>query len=266
MRAWPGLAALAILLGAGMALASPPEHSPRPAPRPGAVAPEPATEAAVRLVAAGTAVARSPRPAPRPENLKRRAIVRAAGVRVQPDPGITFGKKGAVCGVASIKGAKLAPIAGRVKGCGVPDPVQVTSVQGVLLSTPAIMDCTTAKALDKWVRTAVLPEVGRLGGGVASLQVAAHYACRPRNNVRGARISEHGKGHAIDISAINLKNGISLTVLKGWNDAVQGRILRAVHRAACGTFGTVLGPGSDGYHRDHIHLDTARYRSGSYCR
>ena len=89
------------------------------------------------------------------------------------------------------------------------------------------MDCTTAKALDKWVKGAVLPAVGRLGGGVASLQVAAHYACRPRNSVAGAKLSEHGMGHAIDISAINLKNGISLSVLKGWSDAVQGRILRA---------------------------------------
>jgi hypothetical protein len=211
-------------------------------------------------------VALSVRPPPRPENLRRLTVVKASGVRVQPDPGIVFGRKGAICGVPSIKGTALSPIAGRVKGCAVDEPVQVTSVQGVALSTPATVDCTTARALDAWVKGAVLPTVGRLGGGVAALQVADSYSCRPRNNVAGARLSEHGKGHAIDISAIRLKNGVSISVLKGWGDAQQGRILKALHKAACGTFGTVLGPNSDGYHRDHIHLDTARYRSGSYCR
>lgn len=217
--------------------------------------------------ASGSAVGTSVRPAERPKTLKRPAVVLAAGaVVVNPDPGPKLGRKGAICGSDSIRGQRLKPIAGRLKGCGVAEPVQVTAISGVALSTPATMDCTTAKALDAWVRGAVIPVVGKSGGGVASLQVAAHYACRGRNNRSGAKISEHGKGHAIDISAIVLKNGTAITVLKGWHDAAQGKILKAVHRAACGPFGTVLGPNSDGYHRDHLHLDTARYRSGSYCR
>jgi len=28
----------------------------------------------------------------------------------------------------------------------------------------------------------------------------------------------------------------------------------------------VLGPEAARYHQDHFHFDTARYRSGSYCR
>jgi hypothetical protein len=39
-----------------------------------------------------------------------------------------------------------------------------------------------------------------------------------------------------------------------------------MHKAACGPFGTVLGPNSNRFHQDHFHFDTARYRSGSYCR
>ena len=110
------------------------------------------------------------------------------------------------------------------------------------------------------------PAVGRLGGGVHSLKVVAHYSCRTRNNQPGAKISEHGRGKAIDIAAINLKNGVALTVLKGWNDPVQGPSLKKVHAGACGPFGTVLGPRADRFHKDHFHFDTARHRGGPYCR
>ena len=41
--------------------------------------------------------------------------------------------------------------------------------------------------------------------------------------------------------------------------------MRAAHRAACGIFGTTLGPGSDGYHEDHLHFDTVS-RGSPYCR
>lgn len=172
---------------------------------------------------------------------------------------------GSICGVNGIKGQTIKPITSRVSGCGVERPVQVSSVAGVRLSSSAVMDCGTAKALFSWVNDSVKPTFKRKGGGVHSLQVAAHYACRTRNNRKGARISEHGKGRAIDISAINLKNGDTLTVLKDWRSR-HGRAMRKIHKAACGPFGTVLGPQSDRYHRDHFHFDTARYRSGPYCR
>jgi hypothetical protein len=97
------------------------------------------------------------------------------------------------------------------------------------------------------------------------LQVAASYACRPRNNQKGNRISEHGRGRAIDISAIVLANGTSITVLGDWGKGKGGKILKTVRAAACGPFTTVLGPGSDRFHRDHLHLDTARGR-GHWCR
>ncbi len=263
-----------------MALASvrPPDvaqaASPRPVPRPGSarVAERPrapvtaAKPARVVLASARSAVRASPRPDIRPANLKRRFLVRAAGVRQQPAP-VVHGPKGAVCGDSAIKGQRLSPIAGRLRGCGVAKPVRVTSVDGVALSQPATLNCRSAKALRNWVSGSVKPAVGRLGGGVASLKVAAHYSCRTRNNKPGAKISEHGRGNAIDISAIVLKNGVALTVLKGWRDKVQGRILKAVHRDACGQFGTVLGPNADRHHQDHFHLDVARHRGGgAYCR
>jgi hypothetical protein len=173
---------------------------------------------------------------------------------------------GGLCGVAGLEGTNIDPITSQVAGCGVSAPVRVTHVAGVKLSQGAIMDCPTAQALHEWVTTGVQPAIGRMGGGVAELRVAAHYVCRPRNHRSGARISEHGKGKAIDISAIILANGDSMSVRDDWRGSRYSRALQQMHRAACGTFGTTLGPGSDGMHEDHFHYDTARHRNGAYCR
>jgi len=224
-----------------------------------------AKPARVVEVSSGAALLRVARPEPRPRTPYQQASLSAAGVRSQPST-ITRGREGTICRDRGIRGQALAPIPGRVSGCGLARPVRVSSVDGVPLTRPATMDCETARALKTWVAKGVKPTVGRLGGGVGSIKVIADYACRTRNNQPGAKISEHGRGKAVDVAAINLKNGISLSVLKGWDDPVQGKLLRRMHAAACGPFGTVLGPRSDRFHKDHFHLDTASYRSGPYCR
>ncbi|WP_298568086.1 extensin family protein [uncultured Aliiroseovarius sp.] len=245
------------------AMSAPPDSSLRPTPRPasnqGVIATSGAQLAAAVAAPTRLAVARSLRPNKRPKGFSRKV---AASM---PAPA-NVGRKGRVCGVNEIKGQAVSAIPGKIRGCGVADPVRVTEVSGVKLSQAAVMDCTTAKALNNWVRTGVFPAVGRLGGGPSSLRVVAHYACRTRNNKSGAKISEHGKGRALDIAAVRLKNGAEISVLKGWRDPVQGKVLKSMHKAACGPFGTVLGPNADRYHQDHLHLDTARYRSGAYCR
>ena len=175
-------------------------------------------------------------------------------------------RKGAVCGDVGIQGVVVGSVPGKISGCGIGEAVKIRSVSGIALSQQSLMDCTTARALKSWVDRGVVPAVGKRGGGVVQLRVAAHYACRTRNNRKGARISEHGKGRAIDISAFTLRDGNEISVLKHWGRGKNGRVLKKMHRAACGPFGTVLGPNSDRYHRDHFHFDTARYRGGSYCR
>ena len=250
----------ALCVSASVVLASAPETSLRPEARPvAAAAPK------LREVLSTSGVLRSPRPEARPANLARERTVRVAGVRSQPLPPTTS-RQGAICGTRDIEGVRLAPVTARVQGCGIEEPVRVTSVAGVALSQAATMDCPTALALREWVTDAVVPTIGNRGGGVARLNVAGHYVCRTRNNQKGARISEHGRGRAIDISGLVLKNGTVISVLKHWRDATAGPILKDLHRAACGTFGTVLGPNSDRFHRDHFHFDTARYRNGSFCR
>lgn len=174
--------------------------------------------------------------------------------------------RGAVCGDPAIQGESVGFVPGRISGCGIENAVQVRSVSGIGLSQQAVMDCGTAQALKLWVDKGMKPAVGEYRGGVKQLRVAAHYACRGRNNQAGARISEHGKGRAIDISGFVMGDGTEITVLKDWNRKNTGAILRAMHKRACGIFGTVLGPQSDRFHQDHFHFDTARYRSGSYCR
>ncbi len=216
--------------------------------------------------AAAGAGLRAVRPAHRPRRLADRFTVSGSGQRLAPVPAIAPGRSGGLCGLPDLQGTSLAPIPGQVAGCGIAAPVRVTALGGIRLSVPAVMDCTTATALDGWVRRAAIPAWSGRGGGLAGLQVAASYDCRPRNNVKGARMSEHGRGRAIDISGFTLKNGSSVTVLQGWRDGRFGAILHRLHDAACGPFGTVLGPGSDGYHRSHLHLDTAAYRGGAYCR
>ncbi|SIO45727.1 Uncharacterized conserved protein [Rhodovulum sp. ES.010] len=253
-RLLPILLSFSLLAGSAAAAAT--EASPRPEPRP--------AQAKGLSHAVLPALGRSLRPVPRPA-LPTLVAATSAGIRTQPSAVLTR-KRGAICGDPAIRGEVLAPIAGRIRGCGVERPVRVTAVDGVPLTRPATVDCTTARALRAWVASGVKPVVGRTGGGVASIKVVADYACRTRNNQPGAKLSEHGRGRAVDVAAINLRNGASISVLNGWRDPKQGRLLRAMHKAACGPFGTVLGPDSDRFHQNHFHLDTARYRSGAYCR
>jgi hypothetical protein len=240
----------------------------RPRTRPAALAAPERVVASAFVAAPSRPAVTSPRPAARPRGLAPRrpappeVVVRAvAAPRLDPGRTLVVPKKGALCGDPRLRGEKLAPIGSRTSGCGIADPVRVREVDGVRLSMPATLDCGTARALADWVTRGLKPAAGK--AGVAEIRVAAHYACRTRNNVRGARISEHGRGRAIDIAGITLGNGKPLMVL---GDYRRSDMLRQVRRAACGIFGTTLGPGSDRYHNDHFHFDTARHRSGPYCR
>ena len=260
-----------------------PTASPRPRARDDLAAhivEAPSTEAETAALAEAIAVART-RPALRPasEQMQGEAALGESMAFVSlPSsvrPGLRPGgleekamakrrlrRRGAVCGDIDIQGEEVGRVPGRIRACGIKDAVRVRSVSGISLSQSALINCKTAKALKRWVDKGVVPAFGRRDR-VVGLKVAAHYACRTRNNQKGARISEHGKDNAIDISGFHLESGRTVTVLEGWNGKAP---LRRIHKAACGPFGTVLGPRADRYHRDHFHLDTARHRGGPYCR
>lgn len=154
-------------------------------------------------------------------------------------------------------------------GCKTSDPWRLRIVSNIRLSVPAIVDCGVISPLHGWLTDIVQPAAGRaFGEQVASVDVAASYACRPRNSNRGAKMSEHGLGNAIDISAFTLMSGRKVTVAAGWHGTTAERaFLREVHKKACGRFSTVLGPAADSYHRNHIHLDIqARKSRQAFCR
>lgn len=220
--------------------------TPRPMPRPGVAAPAPD--------ASGDTVTASA-PAPRPD--RRGGLFGLFGGNNRQDAP-REPASGYVCGDRAIKGTELARITSKTRGCGVEKPVRVTHVAGVRLSTPATIDCATASALKTWVQKGLQPAFRK---EIVEIQIAASYICRPRNNKRGAKISEHGRGKAVDVSGLVFADGREISVLRDY-----GREFRKAHRAACGIFGTTLGPGSDGYHEDHLHFDTASHRGGTYCR
>lgn len=175
-------------------------------------------------------------------------------------------RRGMLCGLPGVEGEEIGHLPGQIAGCGAQNAVRVQAVSGVTLSQGAVLTCGTVAALQNWVDGGLRKAVGRMGGGVAGLRVAAHYSCRTRNNQPGAPISEHGKAKAIDISEVRLVNGDTLNVLRDYGKGKKGRVLAKARRAACGPFGTVLGPGSDGFHRDHFHFDSARWGTGPVCR
>lgn len=163
----------------------------------------------------------------------------------------------------AIRAAKLGQVSGP-GACGVENAYSVTEAGGVRLSHPATLSRKAVNQLDRWLREQAVPAIGRKGGGLVEIRVASHYACRSRNSQSGARLSEHARGNAIDISAFVLADGRTLTVLNDW-DGPDARLMRRLHASACGPFGTVLGPDADRHHQDHFHLDVADYRNGSFC-
>ncbi|KIN70754.1 Extensin-like protein [Sulfitobacter noctilucae] len=262
------LAAFAIALCAAQtAMAGDPATSLRPMPRGGKPA-----QLSVTLAPAGAIT--QPEQSTAQENAKKRGglfsslrpLFRTKKVaregRVQKE----LLRKGAVCGDPAIQGEVVGRVTGKIRGCVIENAIRVRSVSGVALSQKSVMDCRTADALKTWLDGSAKPALAKSGGGLKSLRVAAHYACRTRNNQKGAKLSEHGKGRAIDISAFRLHDGTDVTVLKHWNTQRFASAMRRMHKGACGPFGTVLGPNANRYHLDHFHFDTARYRSGSYCK
>jgi hypothetical protein len=154
-------------------------------------------------------------------------------------------------------------------GCQVPNPWRMSSIAGVQFSQPATVNCSVTEPLYDWMNGTVQPAAqATFGEKVTAITVAASYSCRARNNKRGAQMSEHGFGNAIDIASFTLADGRDVNVKQGWRgDGDEREFLREIRKDACGEFMTVLGPGSDRYHGDHFHLDLANRRSGkAYCK
>jgi len=136
------------------------------------------------------------------------------------------------------------------------------------IAPAATLACPMVSALDQWITGSVQPAALQwFGQPVVEIRQISAYSCRGMNGNPRARISEHAFGNALDISAFTLADGRKITVKDGWRGLPEERgFLRDVHAAACQQFTTVLGPGSNVYHADHLHVDLMRRGSGrSIC-
>jgi hypothetical protein len=148
-------------------------------------------------------------------------------------------------------------------GCGGDDLVRLEAIvlpdkRKVAVKPAAVLRCGMASAIADWVRTDMAPLAAGLGSTISDLDNFDSFECRGRNRIAGAMLSEHGRANALDVRAIKLANGQSI----GLTDRTVPRDLRErVLHSVCRRFTTVLGPGSDWYHEDHIHLDLMQRRN-----
>ena len=236
----------------------------------------PVFAAAVLMLFASVAAAKDtiPLPRPRPAGAPK---VESAPVEAAPDagqqtdqvkPDEAEGKppEPSACRLALTEAIAIAPSIPAIKGpgaCGGDDLVRLEAVviadnQKVPVKPAAILRCTMATAIADWVRADMAPLAVSLGTRLSELDNFDSYECRGRNRVKGARLSEHGLANALDVRGLKLANGGTIS-LTDRNVARETR--EAVLHSVCARFMTVLGPGSDWYHEDHIHLDLAERRN-----
>ncbi|MBR1166204.1 extensin family protein [Bradyrhizobium sp. DASA03005] len=139
----------------------------------------------------------------------------------------------------------------------------VASVGPVAIKPTATLACPIVSELDRWLADTVQPSAMRwFGVRVAEIKQISAYSCRGMNGNPHAHISEHAYGNALDISAFVLADGRRVTIKDGWRGMPEEQgFLRDVQSGACAHFSTVLAPGSNVYHYDHIHVDLMRRAS-----
>ena len=145
-----------------------------------------------------------------------------------------------------------------------PGPINPSGAPGpVALKPAATLACPIVSVLDHWLADTVQPAAQRwFGQRVVEIKQISAYSCRGMNGDSNAHISEHAFGNALDIAAFMLADGRHVTVKDGWHGLPEEQgFLRDVEAGACQQFTTVLAPGSNAYHYDHIHVDLMRRAS-----
>src|SRR5262245_1367416 len=170
------------------------------------------------------------------------------------------------CRLALTAEIALAPSVPDIKGpggCGGEDLVRLEAVvlpdqRKVQVKPAAILRCKMATAIADWIRSDIVPIAAKLGSQLSDLDNFDSYECRGRNRVAGAQLSEHGRANALDVRAFKFTGGKSIFLT---DRTVAREVRESVLHSACARFSTVLGPGSDWYHEDHIHLDVSERRN-----
>jgi hypothetical protein len=119
--------------------------------------------------------------------------------------------------------------------------------------------CEFAESVAAWLRDEAAPRADRLGAPLRTVETFDDFECRGRNRVAGAKLSEHGKGNAVDVSSFVLADGRAFGLA---DIAVAKEFREEIRDSACRRFTTVLGPGADAQHESHIHLDLIEHHQG----
>jgi Extensin-like protein C-terminus len=143
---------------------------------------------------------------------------------------------------------------------GPSDPGAMAASGPVAVSPTATLACPIVSVLDRWLAESVQPAAMRwFGARVVEIKQISAYSCRGMNGNSRAHISEHAFGNALDIAAFVLADGRKISVQDGWKGLPEEQgFLRDVQAAACNDFTTVLAPGSNIFHYNHIHVDLMR--------
>jgi hypothetical protein len=157
----------------------------------------------------------------------------------------------------------LPPLSGPGE-CGAEDVVRLEAVvlpdkRRVAITPPATVRCSLAEVIVHWVREDVTAAVRSFKTTLKGIDNFDSYECRGRNRVAGAKLSEHAKANALDIRLLVLTNGTRVELT---DPQVSKDFRETLRKSACARFFTVLGPGSDGYHENHVHVDLAERRGG----
>lgn len=148
--------------------------------------------------------------------------------------------------------------------CGGSDMVELDAVRlakggAVTFNPKPLIRCTMAESLASWVRDEAVPRLAKAGVALRQVETYDDFECRGRNRVNGAKLSEHGKGNAVDVRAFTLADNRLLAL----TDVTVPKDLRTeIRDSVCARFATVLGPGSDSHHESHIHLDLLQRAHG----
>lgn len=195
-----------------------------------------------------------PLPRPRPPSLGPSAS--ASEPNAQPS----------ACRLRLTTDIAIAPSLPSIRGpgeCEAPDVVRLEAVvlpdhSRVAVAPPAVLRCSMAEAVASWLREDAAPRVRDSGASLKAIETLDSFDCRGRNDLPGAKLSEHGRANALDIHALRL-DGKRLVLT---DPQISKKLREGLRQSACARFTTVLGPGSDGFHQEHVHVDLAERRGG----
>jgi hypothetical protein len=155
--------------------------------------------------------------------------------------------------------------------CAVAMPIQLKRIvlrgeaaRPIEFPARPLVDCRLAEPLALWLEGAVGPILAAgFSSRLTAVRTGPSYECRNRNRAAAGKISAHAVGLALDISGFELADWRTVPAVSPKDEPASA--LNSLRTAACGWFTTVLGPGSDPMHEDHLHVDIEPHgASGRY--